>query len=295
MVNVRVAIATLVLAGCVDGDVALETTAQALVQDNGSSLNGVRLNGVRLNGVRLNGVRLNGVRLNGVRLNGVRLNGVRLNGSALTATEGGIAVPESELIGSTWSGRLSDGDVLPIRIDAIAPDAGLSTYQVSYQTGDGWVDLCDGAGALAVAGTWNYAEGVPQGGSYRQNDDDFTFACRGFAIAKCVELGYQPWLGRADLLATCTRALRADFCGDGTPYTIDGTVLNIYDREGIELDDAAWPLEARWGKNGATCIGAPSATRFEQVVGRPPTCMASLHACNNSNNAGITTELPPVQ
>ena len=41
---------------------------------------------------------------------------------------------------------------------------------------DGWIDMCDGAGALAVAGTWNYEEGVAQGGRYRANDADFTFA-----------------------------------------------------------------------------------------------------------------------
>ncbi len=299
MVNLRLLIPTLLaagaVAGCVEGDAALDTTAQALAQSNGSSLNGVRLNGVRLNGVRLNGVRLNGVRLNGVRLNGVRLNGVRLNGSALTATEGGVAVPEGELIGSTWSGKLSDGDTLPIRIDAIAHDAELAIYTVSYQTVDGWIDMCEGAGALAVAGTWNYDEGVPQGGRYRVHDDDFTFACRGFAIAKCVEFGYQPWLGRADLLATCTRALRADFCGDGTPYTVDGTLLNIYDRDGIQTDDASWPLEARWNKHGAACISEPSATRFVQAAGQTPTCIASLRTCNNGGNALITTELPPVE
>ncbi len=295
MVSLRLLIPPLLAAGCVDGGVGVDTHTHAVVQDNASSLNGVRLNGVRLNGVRLNGVRLNGVRLNGVRLNGVRLNGVRLNGSELTATAGGVEVPESELIGSTWSGTLSDGDTLPIRIDEIAHDADLTIYTVRYRTIDGWIDLCDGAGALAVAGTWNYDEGVPQGGRYRANDKDFTFACRGFAIAKCVEVGYRPWLDRAALLAGCTRALRADFCGDGTPYTVDGTVLNIYDHQGIQSDDAAWPLEAQWDKHGAACIGAPSATRFFQTVDETPTCIASLRACNAGRDGLITTELPPVE
>ncbi len=281
MVSLRLLFPTLLAAGCVESGTELGATGQAVVHDNGSSLNGVRLNGVRLNGVRLNGV---------------RLNGVRLNGSELSAVEGGVAVPEGELIGSTWSGELSDGDTLPLRIDAIAHDADLAIYTISYQTTDGWIDMCDGAGALAVAGTWNYEEGVAQGGRYRANDADFTFACRGFAIAKCVEFGYRPWLDRADLLASCTRALRADFCGDGTPYTVDGTVLNIYDRDGIQTDDAAWPLEARWDKHGAACISAPEATRFIQAAGQTPTCLASLRTCNAGNGgADITTELPPVE
>ena len=265
MVSLRLLFPTLLAAGCVESGTELGATGQAVVHDNGSSLNGVRLNGVRL------------------------------NGSELSAVEGGVAVPEGELIGSTWSGELSDGDTLPLRIDAIAHDADLAIYTISYQTTDGWIDMCDGAGALAVAGTWNYEEGVAQGGRYRANDADFTFACRGFAIAKCVEFGYRPWLDRADLLASCTRALRADFCGDGTPYTLDGTELNIYDREGIQTDDAAWPLEAEWKKDGAACIGDPSATRFVQVVGQTPTCMRSLRTCKSGGKKLLTTELPPVE
>jgi hypothetical protein len=294
MAKLYLAMATVLVAACVEGG-ELESTTQGLHADDDASPSGIRLSRVALNGVRLNGVRLNGVRLNGVRLNGVRLNGVRLNGPALTAVEGGVEVPESEFIGSTWTGELDDGGALPIRIDAIDHQDGLAIYTVRYDDGGGWLDLCDGAGALAVAGTWNYEEGVPQGGRYYANDRDFTFACRGFAIAKCVEMGYQPWLDRADLLAACTRALRADFCGDGTPYTLDGTELNIYDREGIQTDDAAWPLEAEWKKDGAACIGDPSATRFVQVVGQTPTCMRSLRTCKSGGKKLLTTELPPVE
>ena len=87
--------------------------------------------------------------------------------------------------------------------------------------------------------------------------------------------------------------MRADFCGDGTPYTVDGTTINLYDIAGIETDEAAWPLEARWTGQGAACIGAPAQTRFIQVAGRTPTCIASLRPCNAVAPLGlITTELP---
>ncbi len=295
MQNVKIVIVAALAAGCISDEVDLGAGQQSIVQDNGESLNGVRLNGVRLNGVRLNGVRLNGVRLNGVRLNGVRLNGVPLNGPTMAAVENGVAVPDAELLGSTWEGSLSDGTTLPLRIGAIdhATSPDLTIYRIDYQTTAGWRDLCDGAGALAVQGIWNYNQGTPLGGSYFANARDFTFACRGFAIAKCVELGYQPWLGRDRLLAACTRAVRADFCGDGTPYTVDGTTINLYDIAGIETDEAAWPLEARWTGQGAACIGAPAQTRFIQVAGRTPTCIASLRPCNAVAPLGlITTELP---
>ncbi|HEU4408415.1 MAG TPA: ADYC domain-containing protein [Polyangiaceae bacterium] len=30
-------------------------------------------------------------------------------------------------------------------------------------------------------------------------------------------------------LVACTRMLRADDCGDGTSYTVNGTTINLYD------------------------------------------------------------------
>ncbi len=302
-------LATVVLvAGCVtDAEPELGATVDAVVTTNGEALNGVRLNGVRLNGVRLNGVRLNGVRLNGVRLNGVRLNGVSLVGSQLTSIEGDTPLAEDDLIGTRWDGALSDGSVLPIQIDAIShgtgTDADVTMYQVSYQTTDGWIDLCglDDAGApvsaIAVPGTWNYDEGVPGGGAYERASGDFTFACRGVAIAKCVEMGYKPWLGFAAYLATCTRALRGDFCGDGRPYTVDGTTINLYDTALIQLDTEGWAPEAEWSPNGAECITAARLTRFYQTIQTRPTCLETLRvkSCPGFRSTSkIRTELPPI-
>lgn len=302
-------LATAVLvAGCLtEAEPELGASVDAVVTTNGEALNGVRLNGVRLNGVRLNGVRLNGVRLNGVRLNGVRLNGVSLVGSQLTSIEGDTPLAEDDLIGTRWDGALSDGSVLPIQIDAIShgtgTDADVTMYQLSYQTTDGWIDLCglDAAGApvsaIAVPGTWNYDEGVPGGGAYERASGDFTFACRGVAIAKCVEMGYKPWLGFAAYLATCTRALRGDFCGDGRPYTVDGTTINLYDKAFIELDTQNWEHEAEWSQHGAECITAARLTRFYQTVQTRPTCLETLRvkSCPGLRSTSkIRTELPPI-
>jgi hypothetical protein len=289
--------------GCVDVEPDLASDSEALQATNGVRLNGVRLNGVRLNGVSLNGVRLNGVRLNGVRLNGVRLNGVSLVGSQITAIEGGVP---QDLIGSRWDGVLSDGTVLPLRIDSITrgvdANRDVYMYRITYQTGTGWSDLCDPTAgsptlSIAVPGTWNYDEGVPGGGAYEQTSGNFTFACRGVAIAKCVEMGYKPWTGYATYLATCTRTLRGDFCGDGRPYTVDGTTINIYDSARIELDTQAWELEAEWSPNGAECISAARLTRFYQTVLTRPTCLPTLQqkVCPGfGSTTKIKTELPPV-
>jgi len=164
--------------------------------------------------------------------------------------------------------------------------------------------LCvDAAGApafaVSVSGTWNLAEGVPGGGAYHAGTADFTIACRGSAIAKCVELGYKPWNGVVPQLASCVRALRADYCGDGTPHTVNGTMVNIYDNLGIQDDAVDWAPEAEWTPDGATCVSKKKATRFDQVTNERPSCyphtLKPENSCGTgfSGGAAIITELAP--
>ena len=49
-----------------------------------------------------------------------------------------------------------------------------------------------------------------------------------------MELGYKPWktvggVSLRDHHQTCTRVLRADYCGNGVSHTQDGTLINIWD------------------------------------------------------------------
>jgi hypothetical protein len=141
---------------------------------------------------------------------------------------------------------------------------------------------------------------VPGGGSYDAGTADFTIACRGSAIAKCVELGYKPWLGNTRELAACVRALRADYCGDGTPYTVNGTIVNIYDDVGAQPDGIAWTPEAEWTPDGASCVSRRRNTRFAQVAHEIPWCFPHSLKPERSCGAGfsggatIITELPPL-
>lgn len=48
--------------------------------------------------------------------------------------------------------------------------------------------------------------------------------------------------------------LRADYCGDGTPHTINGTLINVYDDADIQADSEAWPVDAEWSPAGALCF-----------------------------------------
>jgi hypothetical protein len=308
--------AATLLAACTDPTIDEGTTDQEVVAANGVSLNGVSLNGVSLNGVSLNGVSLNGVSLNGVSLNGVSLNGVSLNGVSLNGvslngtslsgtrsdTGDALTVP---IAGTTLVGVLSNGDTLALHVQGAASLTGansdLTAYAITYDSDLGQLPLCDGANeALAVAGTWNTEAGVPGGGAYSATD--MTLACRNKTIAKCVELGYKQSTGHQPQLESCVRALRGDYCGNGTPYTVTGHQVNLFDDVGVQTDSALWMPEAEWTPQGARCISFNATTRFAEN-GLSPTCLKGSNSLKSKSDCGsvgftkgavIISELPPI-
>jgi hypothetical protein len=262
-------------------------------QQEGVSLNGVSLNGVSLNGVSLNGVSLNGVSLNGVSLNGVSLNGVSLNGTVLGGSvNGGSFKSGSQLVGSSWTGVLSNGTTLAMKMNSVTTGNGANTdvymYGISYLSSGVWTLMCGKDAnsvpilAIPVKGTFNYASGVVGGGSFTNDATKFTFGCRGTAIAKCVEMGYKPWKAAATATGNltnhhvaCTRLLRADYCGDGTPYTVNGTQVNIYDSLGIQADTMGWAFEGEWTPTGARCVSPGTPTRVQRTLQKSPACLSA--------------------
>jgi hypothetical protein len=270
-------------------DESVAETRQAIAEPNGTSLNGRSLNGRSLNGRSLNGRSLNGVSLNGRSLNGEALGGMWVDGSLLRAEVGHRDLAGRDLVGASLTGLLDDGATIALRLDDVrklkgTPDTHL--YAVSLAADGGFYPLCvDELGrpaeAIALAGRWSYAEGVPGGGSFIDDPTAFTFACRGYAIAKCVELGYAPWqnvrlrghrtVSLADHHQACTRAIRADYCGDGTPHTVDGTLIDIYDDLGVQDDTTSWSMEAEWVPGGARCVARERLSGAED-----PACWSSL-------------------
>ena len=254
----------------VPADEEVGSVQQDVESSNGTSLNGTSLNGTSLNGTSLNGTSLNGTSLNGTSLNGTSLNGTSLNGTSLNGTS---------LNGSTWTGTASNGATINLRIDsATQGDVDTWFYGVSYQTDDGWASLCgldtDGSEiqAIAVPGVWGTSA------TYSGSSTLFTWACRHKTIAKCVELGYKPWDGASDQMASCVRALRGDYCGDGTSYTVDGTLMNLYRRpRGIQADDRNWDPEANWTPEGARCVSNQEADPRPPDA-HEPSCLSPFRA-----------------
>jgi len=278
-----------------DGELLGETS------QNGMSMNGLSLNGISLNGISMNGTSMAGASLSGVGVAGTSASGLPVVVSLLS----GPPLSGAGLVGSTWIGTTYDGAPVKLRIDAAAagaaPNTDLWFYSVSYQTGASWSPLCglDAAKhavqAVSVAGVWRSVPGDLA--SYGASATQFTLACRGKTIAKCVELGYKPYRGHATQLASCVRLLRGDFCGNGVAYTIDGNLLNLYDNVGVQADTEAWDAEAEWGPSGARCINSHNAARYELTVSQDPSCVKheETSSCGRSfaNGAVLIDELSP--
>jgi hypothetical protein len=134
--------------------------------------------------------------------------------------------------------------------------------------------------AIFVNGVWDPYSGDRSGSSIMM-----TMACTNAAIGKCALWGYHPWatkreypgatpspepsdcIGSNSSLCTeqalsdwhqaCTRMVRADYCGNGTPHTRNGTHINVWDNFGIQAYGTPGPeylLEAEWTQSGAKCI-----------------------------------------
>ena len=242
--------------GAEDEQEEVSVAQSALAAANASYMNGTQVNGTFHNGVRHNGVRHNGVRHNGVRHNGVGLEGER--------EDNGVTVSGTGYAGVDLEGELGDSTVETVHIESVSDSdvPGMNTYELTF----GGVNICgsSGARALILPGRWDF-----EAASYIEDATKFTIACRGAAIAKCTEWGYESWGGWTEnngsatqLVAgrhfqeACTRMVRADYCGDGVSHTENGTAIEVYDTAGFQTETPGntMPLEAEWSASGASCV-----------------------------------------
>lgn len=259
------------------------------------------LNGTGLNGTILDGRIAEAVAFAGATKDGQALRDVRLDGAELVARDGrGKLLKGERFVGVTMQATLDDGAPLPVYVVATARHPAPEShdvwgYEVWFAGAAGWQPLCglddDGLPIMAIplAGRWSYESGVADGGAHFDDPAVFTFGCESHVLAKCVVAGYHPWeealvcargagcsrRSLAPLHQACTRALRADYCGDGTSHTVDGTVVNLYDGFDIRLDSEGWTLESVWDADGALCLDSP------RINGEPVECAdaSSLEPC----------------
>ena len=100
----------------------------------------------------------------------------------------------------------------------------------------------------------------------RLEDDWFNIGCMGHALAKLHLTGHTEGAKRQRKFETVRterqtflRMIVADYCGVGRPFTIAGQPLDYKNSsKTIEyLSHNPLTIEARWGKDGATCLNIP--------------------------------------
>jgi hypothetical protein len=277
----------LALVACLAGDLPLAQRPVA------GSPNGRSLNGPGINGLSVNGASTGSVRLHGQVVERVSLVGTEFVAETRQGERRG-----RDFLGAEFTARLHDGSSLVLRVDEMErsdrPGEGdVLLYTASYARADARGFLCgvDEKGkpvrAVPLRGYWDERWGVEGGGEKIDEGSDFTFACEGFVLAKCVHAGYKPWakstckpgqegcreVSLEPYHRACVRMFRADYCGDGASYTLDGTPINLYDGIGIQTDDADWPFEAEWTPAGARCA------KRKRIPDLPdPPCWARLAA-----------------
>jgi len=232
-------------------------------------------------------------KMNGGLLNSGRLIGQnRLDGALLRGWSGARRVSRVDLTGDGRfelhmenGSRLSDQDMVDatfgnesvtFKVKAVSTTTRLFSYSIDVKVGSSWTPACDDAENVSVLnGWWDNVTGRPIDPS-QLPPAAFTLGCEGNALGKCAALGYENWdpQGR-DLHASCVRMIRADYCGVGSPNTVPGPTIDVWDVYGINANDPQWvaPLEGEFGPNGAVCVALdrlpavlPNTSTLEQYL-----------------------------
>lgn len=190
-----------------------------------------------------------------------------------------------DLVGFTWTVDACDAgrcETMVHRIAAVAPDTSRNTmprhgdnddvwlFRLDYASAsapDQWYAVCDANASgsdmgIFVDGRWSGDGDWLAGG--------WTFSCLDGVIAKCVRSwGYKPWKrlrspvhGDVDLQPlhqACTRAARADYCGDGTSHTRENTLVDMFDVYGFNVREGApgFQQESSFDQHGALSVSIP--------------------------------------
>jgi hypothetical protein len=246
-------------------------------------MQGMNMQGMNMQGMNMQGMNMQGMNMQGATLGSHQLQNLRIVKGEVIAERGGHTLRDTSLTGARFTARAVSSDSPPIvaelayRITAVTlenpaydPTHSGGTYLYTLEQyredTEEWVPACgpDGDGrrvAIPVAATWNAH------GDRVESSTLFTFACTTGVIAKCYRWGYRPWLtgygtSMAAMHQSCTRMARADYCGDGTPHTQDGTWINVWDtlsspgpiqRHGL-LPPLGMLFEAGWSTDGAVCM-----------------------------------------
>lgn len=208
---------------------------------------------------------------------------------------GGTTLRGPALIGSILVFDLGDGVELPVTItdyeDVPSWATGspaVAAYGLSYaDLGEPLLEqsICKGTlvdplqAAVVILAGERYDQAsktvIPNQGDW------ITLGCAGSATAKMALLGYGPNgdLGGQGAPASVAqrqatlKMITADYCGDGTSYTVDGTPLAWENVDGSVMPSSTpGASEAIWTDQGALCLDTPRVVERGEVACALPTC-----------------------
>lgn len=258
------------------------------VAQSGRSWQGRSWQGRSWQGRSWQGTGYAGSTVQGVRVGGVDVASLHVEGSALAGTLGGAPIRGVELRGATViqddaDGSLWESTITEVETDSADPSGETLLYTLTALNPDtGLVEnLCAPdrfgvAKAVVLSGRWDST------GAHSAAGGAITLGCTSGVLAKCVRWGYRPWQtvgGRSltDYHQACTRMARADYCGDGTSHTEDGTEIDMYDDLGIQQRTpmnllSPMLFDAAWSPSGAYCIQKERWMRLLTLTSIPDSC-----------------------
>ena len=269
-------IAMLCLASC-SSELARQVDGQPIMTQQGTELLGLVMQGTQLQGMTFQGFRFAGATLNGAPLANLRIDKGELVAEQNQITLRGAALIHAHLFADAQNRNAQPPQsvVVEYQISDIAAEdpmydpthtGGTYLYTLTQNVDNtgSWQPACpaDSDGrrvAIPLADTSD------ERGTRISLPQRFSLACTTGAMAKCYRWGYRPWVtGYGNLPLThwaCTRATRADYCGDGVSHTLNGTLINLWDSLGAPgpiLAHGSTPpgmtFEAAWDPNGAICL-----------------------------------------
>jgi hypothetical protein len=269
--------------GVICASCSTETVQTSVTVQADFPLQGMQLHGIQLQGSQLQGMSMLGFQYAGATKNGTALSNLRVEKGELVAEQNQVTLRGLDLADAHLYAQVRNLTANPptsatveYRITAVeAEDATLydqlhtgNTYLYTLEQNvdhTGTFQLACPSDAdsrrVAIPLTATYDEA----GTRADSSTLFTFGCTTGVIAKCYRWGYRPWVtGYGDLPKMhwiCTRAARADYCGDGKTHTHDNTLIEIWDNlpspgpiTHYSLPPLGMVFEAGWDTGGAVCL-----------------------------------------
>ena len=115
-------------------------------------------------------------------------------------------------------------------------------------------------------------------------------------MGQCAAVGYAPGAVAdnstlSTLFASCVRAVRADYCGDGVPHTAlrNGTTINVYDN----LNVVARRTLPRSVEPGGRLEARRRTLRRRRRGARRRVCTREIPSCGADEPHGVVTRVGP--